>query len=632
MLSSIEFPGGIASNMVDIFEDINVLHTKNNTLNNDLLKFIHERRINSFNEGTAIFIEVLDDSIRTIIEDEFLNADLLIDNMSLVRSLRILITPLLLNSSIQDELVKRNLLNKKTKIALPESTFDIYFGSNLLPQSDEKFGARKIEEFSILANYDYRIIGKADKNGEIQGFYTCNRLVEDSFENEFKLFANEVFSEETLRSRNISEIDKNNQNEPKVGEFFFDIRIFDRDPDAIERLSIILKTKSRRQTSYLLDDIVGLRISKNGFGVKPYGEEEKDWMGLSQMRIQDPSVVLGTNQLVGNIFLFSPENDNLNEKTNREGFFENEAFITFKKILRAILIEAGKRRFNYRQKHGIGRKFTSKHDRPDTTRFLTLIQKLTTDQNIIDKAQTYIDQYLTTLDNLENSLSFSQRLATLGGGLELVYHELAQPISLIGTSLFTLKFPVGQIGQLEIRNEILNEMRHIKNSNETLEQLKESLEPAIGRARRSKFKPFELFNKVCYLFTKDFISLKISVKVEDKAKEYEILDFQNTFWISFLNIINNAVYWLKTIEKDEKAIYFSLRNENELVLSNNGPKIDGNELDNIFNYGVTHKKEKNATGLGLSFTKSILTANDWDIWAENFDYGPAFIIKKQQNP
>ena len=73
--------------------------------------------------------------------------------------------------------------------------------------------------------------------------------------------------------------------------------------------------------------------------------------------------------------------------------------------------------------------------------------------------------------------------------------------------------------------------------------------------------------------------------------------------------------------------FFSKGANNELILSNNGPKVELSQLENIFNYGVTYKKLKNATGLGLAYTRSLLSTNDWEIWCENYDYGPAFILK-----
>lgn len=627
LLTEIEFPGGISETINGIFNSDKVIEKKNEVLNEKLEEYLQSRKLNEFKEGTLIIIEELDDSIRTIYEDEFINGDVLLENMSLVRSLRVLITPLFLNSRLQKELIEKNLLNEALEISLPESIFEIYFGTNLLDREKYPTGFVPIEEFEVLANYDYRLFGRVNKDGTIWGVYDCNRLVEDTFSINFLLSKLEVFSEESSRKRNVKEISPK-ISENKAGEFFFDLRIYDRDPDALDRLSKILKTPGRREAGYLLDTFTGLRISKNGFGVKPYGEEDKDWMGLGEMRVQDPTSVIGANQIIGNIFLYSPQNDELNEKTNREGFFENEAFILFKKILRTILKEAGQSRYNYRQKHGIGRKISSKNEKTDPTRFLEFIKTLTSDKTKIEEAQKYIDDITTTLDNLENSLTFSQRLATLGSGLELVYHELAQPITIIGSSINLLRFPIGKITSNELRSEFQEEITKLKSANNLLSRLQESLEPAIGKARKADFKPIDTFNKVCYLFTKEFIDDKITVDIDSKIQEVTIKDYEYFFWISFLNIVNNAVFWVKKNDISKREIFFSKGEGEEFIISNTGPKIDDGELENIFNYGVSHKKIKRATGLGLSFTRSLLSANGWDIWAENSEAGPKFHIKR----
>ncbi|WP_374950955.1 ATP-binding protein [Mucilaginibacter sp.] len=624
LLSEIKFPGGRTEKISEILTNNDVIEIKNYTSNQVLTNYLKAKKLVDFKEGSLIIVESLDDSITTIVEDEFLNGDIEIQDIDLIRSLKILITPLILNSTIQDELIQKRILDKKYEIATPESTFDLFFGCNLIKNNfDDEF--LKIEEYSILSNFDYRVLGKVDRSGDVTGIYYCNRLIEDSFNIPFSLIAADVFSADYSRGRKIEEINQATTN--KVGEFYFDIRVFDRDPDAMDKLSKFLKSPGRRETGRLLDEIVGLRISKNGFGVKPYGDEESDWMGLSQMRVQNPSAVIGVNQLIGNIFLYSPENDALSEKTNREGFFENEAFITFKKVLRSILLDVGKQRYNYRQKHGIGRKADSKNDRPDSSRFLDFIKNITKDKKVINEAENYLNEISTTLDNLENSLSFSQRLATLGSGLELVYHEMAQPMMIIGKCLFAMKFPVGRVAKLEDRNEILAEMSGIKTAVNTLDLLKESLQPAIGISRKKRFKPLDIFNKVCYLLTKDLIANNISVTVDESFNEFFINDHEYHLWISFLNILNNSIYWLTQTELKDKTIFFKKGINGEISISNNGPKVDIGELENIFNYGVSHKKGNLRSGLGLAYTRSLLGTNDWEIWCENYSYGPAFILK-----
>ena len=71
--------------------------------------------------------------------------------------------------------------------------------------------------------------------------------------------------------------------------------------------------------------------------------------------------------------------------------------------------------------------------------------------------------------------------------------------------------------------------------------------------------------------------------------------------------------------------------DNNFIISNTGPFINENIIDHIFNYGVTTRQEKNATGLGLAFTQSILSRNNWEIYAENREKGPAFIINRTKD-
>ena len=118
--------------------------------------------------------------------------------------------------------------------------------------------------------------------------------------------------------------------------------------------------------------------------------------------------------------------------------------------------------------------------------------------------------------------------------------------------------------------------------------------------------------------------------VDERLENFELKDIEYVFWISFLNIINNAIYWLRFSEK-ERIIYFKQNSLTSFSISNTGPSIPEEELEIIFDYGITGRKEKNATGLGLAFTRSMLDSRDWSIKAENLDYGPCFTFEKMQN-
>ncbi len=88
-----------------------------------------------------------------------------------------------------------------------------------------------------------------------------------------------------------------------------------------------------------LDDQTGIRVYRDGIRVFNYGEPGDDWLGLNPRRINKPSDTLGTNSIIAGISInledsLDPDGlQGLQEKTNREGFDDNETFRCFRWIV-----------------------------------------------------------------------------------------------------------------------------------------------------------------------------------------------------------------------------------------------------------------------------------------------------------
>ncbi len=102
---------------------------------------------------------------------------------------------------------------------------------------------------------------------------------------------------------------------PVLGEFF----VFDRDREVLHRLG-----DTRLLTSYL-DEYGGIRIYRDGMRVYNYGEQGDDWLGLDLRRVNNPTRRVSRNIILGAVHLSLASSSELREKTNREGFVENEA-------------------------------------------------------------------------------------------------------------------------------------------------------------------------------------------------------------------------------------------------------------------------------------------------------------------
>ena len=539
-----------------------------------------------------------------------------------------LITPLNLNTEIQDEMMKEGLITQPVKVAELDNSFNILFGINILPDQISKIiDWQKIEPIPILKVFDYRVFGKVRIDGMVIGKFIYNRLVDDERIEKFEISRQEIFATNPLDITETQNLPIKTKTE--VGEFYFDVRIYDiGESDNLEKLAEKSGLKSIRSFREAFKRFQGLRVAKNGFGVKPYGEEFEDWIGLSKQRVQDPGHNVNTNQILGYVFFFSPKNDKLQEKTNREGFTENTAFFEMKEIMLSIFKNMGIRRYNYRLLHGLGRIIKSRHDRPDFNNYLNILNQTTNLSAIRTYSEKFIKDVTTSMDNLEDSLSFSERLASLGTGIELVYHEMAQPIAQLKTTEASLALKEDKM-QYRYQEPFLFDIKSLANSAAAISELRDSLQPAIGRSRNKKFKPYHTFLKVCNLYKLDFTEANITPRADERSKDNEIVSQEYAFWISFLNIINNAVYWIKKSERPG-AIKFSVEGNN-YVVSNTGPLIRQDVIDRIFEYGVTTKQEKYATGLGLAFTRSVLGKIGWEISAENRDEGPAFLIKEASN-
>ena len=84
----------------------------------------------------------------------------------------------------------------------------------------------------------------------------------------------------------------------------------------------------------------GVRIYRDNFRVKPYGEPsgDGDWLGLAMRRVVNPESItmenwkIGYNQVVGAVFIGREANPNLVDQTNREGLTETPAYFQLRKF------------------------------------------------------------------------------------------------------------------------------------------------------------------------------------------------------------------------------------------------------------------------------------------------------------
>ena len=111
------------------------------------------------------------------------------------------------------------------------------------------------------------------------------------------------------------------------------------------------KLEARR----LLNYYNGIGVYRNGFRIRPLGDADFDWLKLNERRVQNPSMRIGSNQVIGFVQIQSDDASGLIEKSARDGLKENNAFDRLKEITSEVIAKLEERRFDYRRKAGLGK-------------------------------------------------------------------------------------------------------------------------------------------------------------------------------------------------------------------------------------------------------------------------------------
>ena len=126
--------------------------------------------------------------------------------------------------------------------------------------------------------------------------------------------------------------------------------------------------------------------------------------------------------------------------------------------------------------------------------------------------------------------------------------------------------------------------------------------------KRIPIKGADINHYVRTLFEVRFKRHQINFEVSSNFLEAEIIGYPSTIYPVFVNILDNAIFWLKDL-KDAKSI--KLDAKDAFFISNNGPAIHKRDHELIFEQGFTRKP--GGRGLGLFISKKALRNEGMDI-------------------
>jgi len=399
-----------------------------------------------------------------------------------------------------------------------------------------------------------------------------------------------------------------------------------------------------------LTEIHGVKLYRDGFWVRPYGDLGNDWLSLERERVQ-ANYKLGNSQVIGFVQISKDQNPSVIDTTTRERLVENAGFHSMRTFVKTSIDIVS----NYRKElnRKLKQKQTKKNYRNlieseikhfkeliEDSESLTVDDKKKFNRSLKDITDVYTDYEQDSEEELteaERSQRVFRNLASLGISSATTSHEIGHVISHLG----------------QLPKQILNKLQKESKAKALVEQdLKATLERInivryfmtfINEFVRSIANDSEVKQKKERIYVKSIIGeyvkelsgilrmndLTIQLKVDPPNLSVYMngADFSSII----LNLFSNSLKALQKLKKGiprkvKITIYKDTRNF-KIKFSDNGIGIKPTNREKVFRLFYTTNNR--GTGLGLPIVKEILEDYGGTIKLDDYselDEGATFLV------
>lgn len=341
----------------------------------------------------------------------------------------------------------------------------------------------------------------------------------------------------------------------------------------------------------------GIKVYRDNIRVYNYGEPSDDWLGLELAKVQRIGDHFSKKVTIGAVSLCLKEsNDALIEKTNREGFIENEVFWRFKEIVKAV--------FSFFERVADSDKQNIEAVLADTT-INKRVGMSDTIRDLEEKLEEkkLKEEFSPLLKKVERDYN-EMRDVMLNSGmtglnLALMFHEIEREMKYISSDLDT---PGIDISVLKSR---------IKNLNLLLE----NFAPILKQKTKNTLYVSALVNRAAQISKNRFGYHKIlfsSPLLSKEAPDFKITGPGNLLLSSLTNVIDNAIYWVSSQHEligdtHKSAIYIGTDTESfdgpAIIIADTGK---GFQMDPEIMVQPFKTTKEGGMGLGLYFVNIVM--------------------------
>ncbi len=348
-----------------------------------------------------------------------------------------------------------------------------------------------------------------------------------------------------------------------------------------------------------LDHWSGVRVYRDGMRVFIYGEPEDDWLSLDMRRVNRPTERLSRNIIVGAVHLDLQHSKALTEKTNREGFHNNEAFDRFRELVTAVISHFEVERAL--DKDRLKRFLESKQDDvsiPVETPLRALRDGIE-NSNLAKRLMPYVQRVEKDFEEMKE-LFLKSGMAGLN--LALIIHEVERGIRTLYQSIKIKDDPV------RIETQARQLVHMFENVTGLLKKKRDKfvdIRKIVQSAAELNVRRFERHN------------IRVTYDLPDEDDLFVVKASYDLLLSSINNLIDNSLYWLRVRWPDVEPggqrrrrlhIFVSgdLDNGRSLVVADNGTGFQDDE-DLLTRPFFTRRPE--GSGLGLYYASLALELN-----------------------
>ncbi|MDD7913332.1 sensor histidine kinase [Polaribacter ponticola] len=579
--------------------------------------------------------------------------------------------------SINDVFKNLEALIPPKELKIP---FEVYFHHF---QNPDEFGEVNTAFFN---DYDYKLAanynaGKLKVDFEITRNEFDIKLIKEKyafiFKNKKEPYDLKTLENKTFKdSKPIGEIlkwefsDSEKKQLVNIGSFDLTFYYLKQSNSSKSDYPYPLNTISSSERKSVLSKFGGVKIYRDSFRVRPYGDPTNDWLKLGARRATSPAGVgqrigdwrVGSESTAGIITISRKTNPLLIDKSDRGSLQENDSFDLFKKIIIGVIHQFEFDRtkiFNPFYKHFKQEKEAEKEAeiqrRAEKLASEIIEKRKEVDEKVYGKKKgtvdlfqkeqekeekkTYEQAFKDTFKAIDEEKAQRENkeivqvraLASLGLIVSSFAHELKQ-IRNNSSEIISLEVIYKHLISEELKKGIeykdgIDIINLLKENNEKIKHWVNYSLTSIQKDKRNRgalnFSSY--FKSLERNWKKVFKSKDIKLELVDNLKEekYSFRAFEMDISTIFSNLINNSIdsfESLKKVQNREIKIESSIKKETlEFIYSDNGagiPKVFTTKED-IFLAFTTSKKNRKGdeigTGLGMYLVKSVIDDNNGDI-------------------